>query len=239
MANLAKAATSAASAAERALNQLSQAGTAGSSVGGQIHSSLSTAASKALRNPDAFNGENPYAFTSWSSRTPAQGIPPPSTTLRGHPWHWTYAKIQVARHLVSGSCACDSGPPPSDLHAAKRSVRAGKKNTSWLSFGDSRYQVAFDRIDKLKPSEDLNACNAKEKELSTKLYSILTSYWKGRCSGLVRNLSKTRDGFRLWRALLAEFGPVSRQRSLAVAQALASLPMFPCQEICNGKHPQL
>ena len=42
---------------------------------------------------------------------PAPGIPPPSTTLRGHPWHWTYAKIQVARHLVSGSCACDSGPP--------------------------------------------------------------------------------------------------------------------------------
>ena len=42
---------------------------------------------------------------------PAPGIPPRSTTLRGHPWHWTYAKIQVARHLVSGSCACDSGPP--------------------------------------------------------------------------------------------------------------------------------
>jgi len=66
MANLAKAATSASSAAERALNQVSQAGTAGSSVGGQdpIHSGLSTAATKVLRNPDALNGENPYAFTS-------------------------------------------------------------------------------------------------------------------------------------------------------------------------------
>ena len=30
-------------------------------------------------------------------------------------------------HLVSESCACDSGPPPSDLHAVKRSVRGKKK----------------------------------------------------------------------------------------------------------------
>jgi phage gp46-like protein len=66
IANLAEAATSAASAAERALNQLSQAGTAGSSVGGEdpVHSRLSMA-TKVLRNPDAFNGEDPFPFTSW------------------------------------------------------------------------------------------------------------------------------------------------------------------------------
>ena len=68
-----------------------------------------------------------------SPHPPAPGIPPPSTTLRGHPWHWTYAKIQVAPHLVSGSCACDSGPPPSDLHAAKRSVRAKKEKKGFIS----------------------------------------------------------------------------------------------------------
>lgn len=64
MANLAEAATSAASAAERALNQLSEAGAAGSSVGGQdpVHSGLS-AVTKVLRDPDAFNGEDPYSFT--------------------------------------------------------------------------------------------------------------------------------------------------------------------------------
>jgi hypothetical protein len=99
-----------------------------------------------------------------------------------------------------------------------------------LSFGDSRYQVVFDRIDKLKPSDDLNPYNAEEKELSTKLYSILMSYLKGRCGGLVRSLSKTRDGFRQWHALQAEFKPVSRQRSLAVAQALASYPCFPASK---------
>ena len=57
---------------------------------------------------------------------PAPGIPPPSTTLRGHPWHWTYAKLQVARHLVSESCACDSGPPPFRPSCGKKE-RAGEK----------------------------------------------------------------------------------------------------------------
>ena len=128
-------------------------------------------ATKVLRNPDVFNGEDPYAFTSW--------------------------KFSF---------------------------------TSWLSFGDSRYQVALDKIDKLKPSEDLKPYNADEQELSMKLCSILTPYLKGRCSGLVRSLSKTRDGFRLWRGLQAEFEPASRQRSLAVAQALASYPCFPASK---------
>ena len=59
---------------------------------------------------------------------PAPGIPPPSTTLRGHPWHWTYAKIQVARHLVSGSCACDSGPPLQTFMRQKGAP--GKKKTT-------------------------------------------------------------------------------------------------------------
>eukprot|EP00435_Cladocopium_sp_Y103_P020525 s4238_g5.t1 len=56
---------------------------------------------------------------------------------------------------------------------------------------------------------------------------VLTSYLRGRCTSLVRSFSRTKDGFRLWRALVAEFEPPSRQRSLAVAQALASYQTFP------------
>ena len=63
-------------------------------------------------------------------------------------------------------------------------------------------------------------------DLSTKLYAVLTSYLRGRCSGLVRSFAKSRDGFRLWRAVIAEYEPPSRQRSLAIAQALASYPSF-------------
>ena len=65
---------------------------------------------------------------------PAPGIPPPSTTLREHPWHWTYSKIQVARHLVSGSCACDSGPPPFQTFMRQKGAPGQKKNhTCWLT----------------------------------------------------------------------------------------------------------
>ena len=65
-----------------------------------------------------------------SPHPPAPGIPPPSTTLRGHPWHWTYAKIQVAPHLVSGSCACDSGPPLQTFMRQKGACGRKKKKNS-------------------------------------------------------------------------------------------------------------
>ena len=97
---------------------------------------------------------------------------------------------------------------------------------SWLSFGDQRFQKAFEEVEKLKPSEDIKPYSPDEMDLSTKLYAVLTSYLRGRCSGLVRSFAKSRDGFRLWRAVVAEYEPPSRQRSLAIAQALASYPSF-------------
>eukprot|EP00435_Cladocopium_sp_Y103_P025443 s995_g6.t1 len=124
-------------------------------------------ASRVLKNPDPFSGEDPYSFSAWKF----------------------------------GSC-------------------------SWVSFGDSRFQKAFEEVEKLKPSEDLLPYSQDEQDLSTKLYAVLTSYLRGRCVSLVRSFAKSKDGFRLWRALLAEYEPPSRQRSLAVAQALASYPAF-------------
>eukprot|EP00435_Cladocopium_sp_Y103_P058050 s196_g20.t1 len=97
---------------------------------------------------------------------------------------------------------------------------------SWISFGANRFQKAFEEVEKLKPTEELKPYSANERDLSTKLYAVLTSYLRGRCVSLVRSFSRTQDGFRLWRALLAESEPPSRQRSLAVAQALASYPAF-------------
>ena len=87
-------------------------------------------------------------------------------------------------------------------------------------------QKAFEEVQKLKPSEDLKPYSPEEMDLSTKLYAVLTSYLRGRRSGLVRSFAKSRDGFRLWRAVIAEYEPPSRQRSLAIAQALASYPSF-------------
>eukprot|EP00435_Cladocopium_sp_Y103_P023304 s2901_g5.t1 len=169
MAALAEAATSAATAAEHALSHMTQAGCGGSTssfTGDATQSGLSMA-SRVLKNPDPFSGEDPYSFSSWKF----------------------------------GFC-------------------------SWMSFGDNRFQKAFEEVEKLKPTEELKPYSPDERDLSTKLYAVLTSYLRGRCVGLVRSFSKTQDGFRLWRALLAEFEPPSRQRSLAVAQALASYPTF-------------
>ena len=97
---------------------------------------------------------------------------------------------------------------------------------SWLSFGDSRFQKAFEEVERLKAGEDLKPYSADERDLATKLCAVLTSYLRGRCVGLVRSFAASKDGFRLWRALVTDFEPPSRQRSLAIAQALAAYPSF-------------
>ena len=79
-------------------------------------------------------------------------------------------------------------------------------------FGDSRFQEAFDEVKKLKANEDLKPHSPERQDLAAKLFAVLTSYLRGCCVGLARSFAKNKDGFRLWRALLAEFGPPSRQR---------------------------
>ena len=163
MSNLATAATRAANAAEKAIGLLSQSA-APSSSGDQ---GGLQAASRILKCPDAYNGEDPMAFSSWK---------------------FTFC--------------------------------------SWLSFGDPRFQRYFDRIDKLGASEDLPEYAAVDQELSVKLRAILTSYLKGRCTSLVKSMARSKDGFRIWRALQQEYEPSSRQRSLAIAQTLSNFPAF-------------
>ena len=68
--------------------------------------------------------------------------------------------------------------------------------------------------------------DANEKEMAHKLYAVLTSYLRGRCAHMVRSVAKHKDGFRLWFELNEEFMPSTRQRSLALAQALGSYPVF-------------
>ena len=60
---------------------------------------------------------------------------------------------------------------------------------------------------------------------------MLTSYLRGRCSHIIKAFSKSRDGFAIWYQLMREFEP-SRQRSLALAQALASYPVFSKDKSC-------
>ena len=136
MTNLAEAATKAAVAAEQALQAVGSA----SSGSDPTQSGLS-AATRVLKNPDTFNGDDPYSFSTWKFAF-----------------------------------------------------------TSWLSYGDSRYQAVLEEIER-HVGQPMRAYNPAETEMSKKLYAILCSYLKGKCVSLVRSLEKTKDGFRLWQAL--------------------------------------
>ncbi len=104
--------------------------------------------------------------------------------------------------------------------------------TSWLMLGDSRYTTLLEKVEAMTTSASIASYDAPEKELGHKLYAVLTSYLRGRCSHIIKAFSKSRDGFAIWYQLMREFEPTCRQRSLALAQALASYPVFSQDKSC-------
>ena len=64
------------------------------------------------------------------------------------------------------------------------------------------------------------------KQLSRKLYRILTSYLKGPALSITRSIRQSENGFLVWQRLNAEYRPLSRQRGMALAQVLATYPAF-------------
>jgi len=159
MTSMAEAATRAAAAAERALERSTASG-AGANDG-------LSAASRILKSPDVYSGDDPMMFQQWKQQF-----------------------------------------------------------TSWLCFGDSRYVEALDNLEKKAEAPPLTDYNANERDMSQKLFAVLTSYLRGRCAHLVRAESKTKDGFKLWHTLVREYMPNTRQRALALAQALGAYPVF-------------
>ena len=160
MASMAEAATRAAMAAEEALKRTTAASS--SSGGTNPHEGLS-AASRILKPPDTFNGEDIMLFQQW-------------------------------KHQF----------------------------TSWLCFGDNRYAEALDLVEKKDTAPAWSSYNEDERSMAQKLYAVLTSYMRGKCAHMVRAESKVKDGFKLWFNLNHEFMPSTRQRRLALAQALGS-----------------
>jgi hypothetical protein len=158
MTSMAEAATRAAAAAERALERSSTS--TGSNEG-------LSAASRILKAPDVFSGEDAMLFQQW-------------------------------KHQF----------------------------TSWLCFGDGRYSEALDNLEKKSEAPPLSSYNADERQMSQKLFAVLTSYLRGKCAHMVRAKAKNKDGFRLWHSLNQEYMPSRRQRSLALAQALGAYPCF-------------
>ena len=99
--------------------------------------------------------------------------------------------------------------------------------TSWLTFAEPKFQQMLDKVEALDTLPAMSEYSEDEKQCSSKLFAILTSYLRGRCLHLVRSGMQIRDGFRLWKELHREYLPSTRARSLAIAQALATYPSFP------------
>ena len=154
-------ATRAAVAAEKALERSTATASATGSNEGL------SAASRILKSPDTYSGEDPMMFMQWKQQF-----------------------------------------------------------TSWLCFGDSRYSQALENLEQKSVAPPLTAYNQEETDMSQKLFAVLTSYLRGRCAHLVRAEVKNKDGFRLWHTLCKEYMPNTRQRALALAQALSAYPTF-------------
>ena len=104
---------------------------------------------------------------------------------------------------------------------------------SWLTYGDSRCISGASRLKRPQRQRQQWLTTTKpQKEMSHKLYAVLTSYLRGRCAHLAEAHPKARDGFAVWYSLMREFEQSSRQRSLALAQALASYPTFSKDRSC-------
>ena len=150
MTAMAEAATRAATAAERALERTTGA------AGGSGSTDGLSAASRILKTPDVYSGDDLMLFQQWKQQF-----------------------------------------------------------TSCLCFGDSRYVEALEALEKKPEAPPSTAYNADEKDMSQKLFAVLTSYLRGRCAHLVRSESKHKDGFKLWHTLCREYMPNTRQRALA------------------------
>ena len=108
--SLTEAATAAANAAAQALSSMQSRSSTGLE-----------SATRILKSPDVFTGEDPMVFQTW--------------------------KFQFS---------------------------------SWLSFGDQRFQEVLEKVEALRDDPaDTSSFTTEEKELSTKLYTVLATYLKG------------------------------------------------------------
>ena len=59
--------------------------------------------------------------------------------------------------------------------------------TSWLTLAEPQYQQLLEKVEQMERLPNMAEYTDDEKQLSTRLFSILTSYLRGRCLQLVRS----------------------------------------------------
>ena len=99
--------------------------------------------------------------------------------------------------------------------------------SNWLTFGDDRFRTLLEAAETQSAEATMEDFSPEGKQLSRKLYRVLTSYLKGPALAITRSIRQTENGFLVWQRLNAEYRPLSRQRGMALAQVLATYPAFP------------
>ena len=97
---------------------------------------------------------------------------------------------------------------------------------NWICFLDKKYESLFQEVERLDQLADDADMNEESKVMGQQLYSILASYLRGPAGQLVRKEAQTRNGFRVWQALQKLFIPRTRQRTMALGQAIMQHPSF-------------
>ena len=100
--------------------------------------------------------------------------------------------------------------------------------TSWLSYAEPQFAELLKVAERSADGLEMSDMNDVTKELSVRLHAILTSYLRGSPLQLTR--LGDRNGFKVWRDLFQVFMPSTRQRSLGLAQTLATYPAFPANK---------
>ena len=100
---------------------------------------------------------------------------------------------------------------------------------------------ALSQVEHLPPGHTLDKTGWSEtdREVNTKLYSILTSYLRGSPLQLSRLLGNEKDGLRLWQLLRDQYAPVTRSRQLALSQAISSFPCFDTNKALSASITEL
>ena len=82
------------------------------------------------------------------------------------------------------------------------------------------------RVEQQDPGADVALDTDEARALSVRLYAVLTSYLRGSALQLSRSMSSSKNGLQLWKVLVNQYAPATKQRSLAISQAIATYPGF-------------
>ena len=96
---------------------------------------------------------------------------------------------------------------------------------AWLFFVEPAFEANFKDVEKASTPLELSSVTDDTKGRSMKLYAILSSLLKHTPKAILRQ-QDDRNGFGVWRQLHAVYAPRTQARSMALLNAIMTLP--PC-----------